>query len=243
MKIVVLKPELKEKIVDIIKRGIEVAKSRNCEVHFDSSLNGVYVMLGPDSELEVVMRDYERSQSGCVGETIGPHYEKELSPEVVAREAEYLKRIEKALDMESEGKAQLNVAKMVKVAALLDFIQNKEMTFLDEEAEKGFRKVAAANDDWYGSNIVRMANDLARLLEFKLGINGKITPSLVQECEQIIFGDYYGASGFQANTAENIISQYWFRGAEFFPFTYRGKKEAELSRPRISRRRKRDISI
>lgn len=230
METVTLEIEWGGLISDGIKRGIKTAKSLNCQVDFNHSTNGVYVILGPDSEFDLVMRDYERAQKGCIrGNTIGPHYEKELSPETIARETEYINKRAEALEIEAKAENQLLRAKEMRARAWLDFIQPSEMTFLDVNAEKKFREVADANSDSYGSAIIRMANDLARLLEFRLGPDKRITKSLVRECEETIFGDLYGASGFQANTAENIISQLWIHGAAFYPFTVHARIEDECS--------------
>lgn len=103
--------------------------------------------------------------------------------------------------------------------------QPSEMTFLSKNAEKNFRKLAEANSDAYGASIIQMANNLARLLEIELELNKKITETMVKECEKIMLIDFYGASESQIDIVEGVISQYWFRGGEFYPFTRNGGRE------------------
>jgi hypothetical protein len=171
--------------------------------------NGVSVTVMPDSNAELVMRDWSRGLSGYLGENpvVGPYPSQELTEEELAKDAEIEAANQARRDAESARyRAEAN-EKHDRVTARM--ANAPEMEFSNEEA--WLTAKAANENDPYGAGILSYAERWARMMQLEM-TEGK---SLEEVWSSTSFeADLEGMSGFSQGAATSLLTQSWVHGME-----------------------------
>lgn len=212
---------------DVFEKCFDRAKEfamKKVDAQVEYDFNGVTVIVNKDSEYDLVSRDYDRALDGYILKQIGPDYVRELPPEVVAHEEQLRREAEARAKRKAEERRKKEEADRLAAEKLLEGCPEM-MLFKDERSKQLVEDGMACNDNHgYNSCIFKMANDMARFLESHVIKGEVLTADLCKTAEKIVT-DIYSPSGFQYLTSENVVSQCWKYGDQYYPSSHRYKRE------------------
>jgi hypothetical protein len=190
-------------ITSTIKRAINAAASLSGTVAFD--FNAVEVVVAADSNPDLICRDWQRGMFGYHKDVVGPYPAAELSAEAQASDARIKAENEArwaAQQAEYDRKAE---EKRIRLDAE---IGHEAIRFADDK-EADWRTFAEANQDPYGSAVVRFADKWARLMQVRLRAGGKLDEIADAASHD---ADDEGITGFMYGCAVSLLSRCWERG-------------------------------
>ncbi len=175
------------------------------------TFNGVALVVMPDSNVELLLRDWLRGANGYLGEepVVGPYPKDTLSEEELANDARIEAENQARRDAESaryqaEAKAHRDrvEARMANAPA---------MEFSGEEGQAAWQQWWDANKDGYGIGIMHYAERWARMMQLELA-EGKTLDEIWASTSHE--ADLEGMSGFTQGAATHMLTVCWVHGAE-----------------------------
>lgn len=186
--------------------AIDQAATEKEQVTFE--FNGVTVIVDGDSDLALILRDWRRGMAGYLGKDpiVGPHPIAELTAAQVESDARIEAENEerrKALQREYEKKAEAARLAMEGALAGAGPIELKD--------PEGWATFSNANQDGYGSGVVRFAERWARLMQQRMS-NGETIQDCAEDMSRL--ADSEGITGFMYGCAVHALANLWIHGEE-----------------------------
>jgi len=195
-----------DEISPTINNAISQAISYDELITFE--FNDVEVIVGGNSNPELILRDWERGMSGYLGDdpVVGPYPDEELS----ASDLESDSKI-KALQDEESKKTQAGYDKKQSEQKLA--LQNAlHLTGPIELSDKPlWDSLVESNDDDYGLRVVCYAEDWARLMQGRIHLGSTVADCAKDTGE---LADDDGISGAMHGFAMQTLVQCWKHGDE-----------------------------
>lgn len=170
-------------------------------------LNDVTVLVEGNSDLDLLLRDQQRAQSGYIESPVGPHPKSELSAEELASD----KRIS---DANGALRAKENATwKIVQDKKKCEFFAElSTCPAMDRDEAKWQEGIKAQNGEGYGLAVYTYAEYWARLMQKKKSEGYKLE-AIADECSHK--ADIpIGISGFMYGCAVSALAHCWKHGEE-----------------------------
>jgi len=189
-------------------RGRAKAGERNDGELVVFMFGGVILNVGPESDLDLLLRDFHRAMSGYIP-TVGPNPKPKLSPEDLAND-ERIEASNQAHRAEQEARRREKVqAKHDRVTARM--MNAPAMEFTNQKAEADWQSWVDANTDFLGAGIMTYAERLARMIQLEMS-EGKTFSEAYES--SWLEADLEDMSGVSASAAEQVLIQTWRYGTE-----------------------------
>jgi len=191
-------------ITDTIAEAIVLSAKDDRLIRFE--FNGVIVNVSPDSNPELINRDWSRALRGYIDKNVGPNPNSVLTDEETTNDAR--------IESENERKRQKRQAeydakaKIHREAVEAKLINAPSIELADEN---GWQKFKEANTDGYGGGVVIYAERWARLMQVEM-TKGKNLEDVASATSQE--ADLEGITGFMYGCAISTLSQCWKYGEQ-----------------------------
>lgn len=170
-------------------------------------LNGVTVLVNPDSNINLVFRDQQRAQSGYIQGEVGPYPPLELNQEEIENDARIRAQHEREAQ---ERQAEYDKQIQAKRDALTLRLQHAPLLHHGSSANNdAWQKYLKANTDGYGRACVDYAERWGRLMQLEMS-NGHELENIAEPTSHE--ADIEGITGFMYGCAVAMLSQCWIHG-------------------------------
>lgn len=192
-------------VIDSIKKMIELAKVGGFTAK--QELNGVTVLVNGDSDAELILRDQQRAQLGCITGDVGPYPKEKLSKVELANDERIHKENEARQEKESRKfrehaeQQEKKVLKELKTCPQMERDEKKWQKWVDDQ--KGH---------FYGLGVFEFAEHWARLMQKGIS-EGKKLEDIASECADKAL-KVAGISGFQYGCAVSVLANTWKHGKQ-----------------------------
>lgn len=188
-----------------VKEAIRLAKrEKGNSVTFN--FNGVEITVEPNSDPNLILRDWRRALNGYIDKNVGPHPKAKLSKEEKDHDAFIEAENEKALKKRQAEYRKKDQAKREAVNAKL-----KDVPGIEVKEAKGWEQFKTVNTDGYGSAVVTYAERWARLMQLEIS-KGKDLKDVAESTSHE--ADIEGVTGFMFNCAVQALAHCWVHGEE-----------------------------
>jgi hypothetical protein len=178
-----------------------ITEEQEVEVRF--TFNGAEIRVCEDSPAELLYRDFMRAMYGYHTAAVGPYPPAELPDEVKASDAR-MKAERDAADAIRQAEYERQEAE--KRARFEAEVAGVSLDLADPD---GWAKFVAANDDGYGSGVVRYAEAWARLMQARMA-RGAELEAVASEASHD--ADTEGITGFMYGCAVGMLARCWRHG-------------------------------
>ncbi|MCR4336713.1 MAG: hypothetical protein NUV91_02760 [Candidatus Omnitrophica bacterium] len=171
--------------------------------------NDITIVVAPDSDSKLLLRDFHRAIQGSHHENVGPHPAPVLTSEEIAHDDAIL--AENA-HRRAAAQADYNAKKRIKRERVTTIVADIAFESCDLD---GWVKYCEANNDPYGAAVIEYSELWARLMQIKIR-NGQTLENMAEVCSQE--ADIDGITGFMYNCAINILGTFWVHGPELLRY-------------------------
>lgn len=192
-------------VIDTIKEMIGIAKEKGVTAKQD--INNVIVLVNGDSDPELVFRDQQRAQEGCIRRKVGPYPNTELTEEekendlrIIAENERYWKELSNASPLE-----EIEIHKKILEEKLLDA---PEFEVIDKDQ---WQEIKDRSDGSYYDAIIVYAENWARLMQAEINGGQDLEDIAARTSWEANRGDY---SGGIHEFAKNLLSKVWIHKEE-----------------------------
>lgn len=191
-------------IDDAIPNMIVRARDLNCIIRYN--FNGVIISAAPDSDPNLLFRDWRRASSGFTDKNVGPYPAAVLTQQ----ELENDRRIEAKnnLSWKRSESAYKGWATRRRNALSAKLADAPEMEISDEAIWENYK---SKNQDGYGGGIIAYAERWARLMQVEIN-EGKKLEDIAETTSHE--ADIDGISGFMYGAAVHTLANSWKHGEQ-----------------------------
>lgn len=193
-----------DEIRSTIGQAIAEANKHDEPVGFD--FNGVNVVVDKNSSADLIYRDWNRGLKGYLGKeaTVGPHPSVDLTQSEKESDSQIEAENEERRRIRSEAYEKQQREKELVLQGALG--NAGPMEFSDAE---GWKRCVDANQDDYGSCVIRYADKWARLMQVRLD-SGETVAECAEKMSRL--ADDEGITGFMYGCAVQMLAKCWKHG-------------------------------